>query len=304
MEIENIKNYIYAIPQRIKCYILSLPDDFLNCVEEIRLRVNLPVCFTVMGKPIFLLKNGQTSYKFGSNCVCCDKGDIAECFMLLTKHSVYAHTEEIKNGFVMMENGHRAGICGTYSSNGMIFDITSINIRIARQINGCADYIFSNYDNKGLLILGKPASGKTTIIRDLIRQISNSNKKVSVIDSRGEISAYFKGQSSFDLGNNTDTLVIENKAKGIEIAIRTLFPDVVAFDEIGSLEELDAVIQGFNAGAQIITTAHIGTLSEIPKREIVLRLLKTGAIGQVVILSGEIGEKPQICFSEEIKFER
>ncbi|MCQ2454670.1 MAG: type IV secretion system DNA-binding domain-containing protein [Clostridia bacterium] len=293
------ENCLYAIPQRMKEILSALPSGTKAEVQEIRIRNNLPLCLTVKGKPLFVLADGQTSV-FKDMAFICNSEDTQECLRLLVKHSVFAHTDEIKNGFIRMNGGNRAGICGTFSADGMISNISGINIRIARQIIGCAEGIYDKLIG-GILVLGAPGSGKTTLIRDLVRLKSNRGKRVSVVDTRGEISAMNYGVSPFDLGANTDTYLIENKALGIEMALRTMFPDVIAFDEIGSISELVAVKMSFNGGAEIITSAHIGNEMQINDREIIKKLLDLRAVETVVFLPKNIGGEIKIKRIEEIK---
>ncbi len=289
---------ICGVCETIRRIIISLPESIKNNTQEIRIRSNLPLCLTVGGKPVFVTKEGQTSV-FPKNSYICSKEETDECFMLITNHSVYAHTAEIKNGFIRMNGGHRAGICGTVSEDGMIYDISGINIRIARQIKGCADEIFEKCKN-GTLILGAAGSGKTTMLRDLIRLNSLSGKRVSVIDSRGEISASCGGVSNYDLGPNTDVYITENKALGIESALRTMFPNIIAFDEIGNISELNSVKNGFNAGTDIITTAHIGKIEDVAYREVTENLVLSGAIDIIVMMPRVIGGELKIYKREEI----
>ncbi len=302
---ENEKRFesvLYAVSDRI----LNVLKDLSPCVKantsEIRLRAGLPLALTIKGETVFVRQNGQTQFFISSDLFKVTKEDLEECFKKLCNSSVFAHEKELKNGFVIMKNGCRAGVCGNLSEDGLMQNISSINLRIAREIFGCANDILKSYSSGGLLIAGPPCSGKTTVLRDLVRQLSNGNsgriKRVCVIDSRCEISG---GSDTInDLGPATDVLISENKSAGIEIALRTMFPDVIAFDEIGTLAELKSVSDSFCSGVDIITTAHIGSLDELLTRNVTASLLKSGAISFVALLPKLHGGQIKLFETKEI----
>lgn len=275
---------LYAVCGRIRNILERIPSQQRAQIEEIRLRCEKPVVLTIGGRPNFIRTSGELCFLRQSDIVFADSYDIEESFRLLCQCSVYAHEKELRNGFVMMKNGCRAGVCGTLSDSGTMQDITSVNIRIAREIFGAADSILEEYQGKGLLICGPPLSGKTTVLRDLIRQLSDRLFSVCVIDSRGEISGMQGVTCQNDLGICTDVLLTSDKALGCEIALRTMNPDIIAFDEIGTEAELVRVEESFYSGVSVITTAHIGELSELMTRSVTARLLKSGAIEQIALL--------------------
>ncbi len=285
---ERFEKALYAVCVKIRDTLHKIPTEYKQKTEEIRLRTGKPLVLTVDGKTCFLNSDGTVSSMLQSNTVFASSQDLSESFRALCGGSVYAHENELQNGFVMMKNGCRAGVCGTFK--GTVQEITSINIRIAREIFSAAEELIKEYSFGGLLICGPPLSGKTTVLRDFIRRISNKGKSVSVIDSRGEIS----GNSQNDLGLCTDVLIIPDKAAGCEMALRTMNPDIIAFDEIGTEAELAGVLQSFNSGVSVVTTAHISSEKELLRRSITKKLLQSGAINQVAVLPQKHQGKMQI----------
>ncbi|MBO5321283.1 MAG: Flp pilus assembly complex ATPase component TadA [Clostridia bacterium] len=297
---KRFENILWGIDGEIRETLNKLPTVTKQNTQEIRLRRGLPLALTVYGETVFVKKDGQTSLYPQNDLQFVSKENVENSFRKLCKNSAFAHEEELKNGYLKLDNGYRAGIFGTVNSKGNMEEVTCINIRIAREIKGVANKIAHSFRGEGWLIAGPPASGKTTFLRDFIRQISNGtggkNYRVAVIDSRGEIG----GSGENDLGLSTDVLNIKDKALGVEIALRTMFPEVIAFDEIGNLEELNQVKQSLNAGVSVITTAHIGSVSELLQRDVTRELLKSGAISRVALLSKALGGEIRVLTDREI----
>ncbi|MBO4433809.1 MAG: Flp pilus assembly complex ATPase component TadA [Clostridia bacterium] len=265
-------------------------------VDEIRLRVNKPVMVTVSGKSLYLSEDGQISY-LSEKPLICDSTALHETFLRLCDNSVFSHTEELSEGFISVKGGFRAGVCGDFSC-GALPEVTSVNIRVAREVRGCSTPLFTAFCG-GMLIAGPPGCGKTTILRDLIRSLSEVGYRVSVIDSRREISGG-TGDFSFDLGGNTDVIFSSDKVRGVQMALRSMYPQIIAFDEVGKSEEIKSVLEAFNSGAHILTTSHAGNVFELRARPVTRKLLDSGVLKTVVIMPKNIGGEMKIYSIEEV----
>ena len=233
--------------------------EFMNAInleglEEIRLRAGRQVILD-FGK-----KNGQfvTDYIVTS-------GQIMEALEYISTFSLYAYEDDIRQGFITIKGGHRVGIAGkVVLENGRIktiSHISSINIRVSRQVIGCGDdvmrFIIDNENIHNTLIISPPGVGKTTILRDILRLISDELKlKVSIVDERSEIASCYKGIPGNDVGIRTDIYDCCPKVEGIMLMIRAMSPQVLAVDEIGGKEDLDALARAVHAGIRLVATVH------------------------------------------------
>lgn len=263
---EGFYSSLFGFSNRISSYLEKLDKETIKNIEEIRLRENQRISLTVNGKSRFL-------------DIIAFKEDIEESFLRFCKYSVYSHEEEIKEGYISLENGNRLGFGATaVLKNNQITsfrDIKSLNLRISKEILGSADDFLRQYNGGGALLFGPPGCGKTTALRDIARQI---NLRVVIVDTRGEIA---RG----NFGEETDVLYMVPKEKGIQIAIKTLNPELIIFDEIGTVLEASAVIEGFNCGVSVITTMHAGNFEELKKRKVFQMLYNTGAISNIFYIN-------------------
>ena len=278
----------------------------LNCLCKNISRRLLPLALVCPDNTYYLTQNGGLSNTIldGAMLVV-SKADIVDTFNNICNYSVYNRQNEIVNGFVTMYGGHRAGICGTaVVNNGKIVnirDITSINVRIAREHKGCADSLYNKIIavSGGVLICGAPCSGKTTVLRDLARLLSTKGKKnVALIDERGELAGTASGKFQNDIGM-CDVYDSYSKSEAILHAIRSMAPEIVICDEIGSKEDIYAVEKSVNCGVRIISSTHCANEYELKQKANMVSLMKTGAFQTLVFLSnrthaGEIVKISQV----------
>ena len=282
---------VACLPAPLRDKLTGIPLSVQERIQEIRLRAGAPVELAGGGRVLLLTQNGDVTEIRRTSPYICDAALLAECFQALCEYSVHTHQQEIRRGFISTRTGCRAGIAGSVvTENGDILSmrgITSICLRVARQHTGCADSLASVLlrDGRigGALICGEPSSGKTSLLRDLARQLSDGSRgrryHVSVVDERGELG------SGRELAE-CDVLLYCPKDKGIEQAVRCLAPDVVIFDELGTPEETRAVTASLNAGTAVIATAHCRDLASLLRRPHIAEALRTGAFEHVVMLSG------------------
>ena len=218
----------------------------------------------------------------------------------ISRHSLYAFEEEVKQGFLTIQGGHRIGLAGKaiLDERGIrtIKYISFLNIRLAHQIIGCADrimpYLYENKEVLHTLIISPPRCGKTTLLRDVIRQLSNgvgSQKgvNVGVVDERSEIGACFHGAPQNDLGIRTDILDCCPKAKGMMMMIRTMSPRVIAVDEVGSREDLDAMEYVMNCGCKLVATVHGNSVEDMLQKPVLQRLIQEKRFERYILLDNQ-----------------
>lgn len=284
------------------CSVLShLPEDFCKKVCEIRLRSGKPLCVVTFDGSMYITSTGRVTGLLNTSLFIVTKADVKESFNRLCEYSVYSHSNDIASGFITVSGGHRAGIYGTaVYSDGKITgmrDVGGINMRVAREFCGCAQALVNEafadgFD--GFLLCGAPSTGKTTLLRDCTRIISDSMfRKVAVVDERGEIAAVSHGEAQNNVGINTDVLDGYIKSEGILQAVRTLSPDVIVCDELGGESDTRAVAGGVNSGVTFIATVHATSVDDIRNKLSLYTLVKTGAFKKLIFLQS--GVPCQIC---------
>ena len=277
-------------------------------IQEIRIRVNQPVLVYISRQEYFLNCSG----KLQSDNRGAYKGtieDIRSIMNHLCKYSLYAYEEELKQGYFTIQGGHRVGITGqVIQEHNKIKNmkyISSINIRIAHEIKGAADaalpYLYHQNEIYNTMIISNPGCGKTTLLRDLIRQISNGNqygygRNVGVVDERSEIGGSYMGIPQNDVGIRTDVLDACPKVVGMMMLIRSMTPRVVAIDEIGSLEDMQALQSVLQCGCRLIVTVHGESLEEIRKKVLFQPIIESCMFERFIVL----GNLKKACMIQQI----
>lgn len=264
----------------------------INALEEIRIRIGKRVLLKYIDKEVFL------DYKI-------TKYDMEDILEKIFKGSRYSYQNEIVNGFITIEGGHRIGITGSgvIENNELvnICNINSLNIRISKIIEDVSCFLDSYIveENKlcTTLIVSIPGMGKTTILKDLIRRISDGKVKglssytVGVVDERMELSSSFDGENQIYLGEKTDVITNVNKDKGMKMLIRSMSPEVLVVDEIGTKEDIEVIKYGITSGVKGIFTAHGDSLENLLLNPIIENLINLNIIERIIVLDSFVKGK-------------
>lgn len=276
----------------IRRFLLNIAPNMKAATQEICLRCGSPLMIFGLYGGAFVFDSGRTGTIDGSGAVIVSRNDIADTFRLASNYSVHSHQNSIKNGYITLQGGHRLGLCGTAvcenSRVASVRDISTLNIRISREFKGCAESLTEAALNgcKGMLIAGSPSSGKTTILRDLTRLLANGGRRVSLIDERDEIAAVHNGCAQNDVGSSCDIFSSYPKDVAILTALRTMSPDYIILDEVGSTQEIEAIENGLNSGVRFIASVHANEERDLALRPQIKRLLATGSFDKIVLLEG------------------
>ena len=287
-KIEEILRYFSRNIYNLIMKKLNEKENLKNEITEIRIRVGKPIILKTRNKDIII------NYKI-------DPEEILDLLGRICENSIYAYKNQICEGFLTIKGGHRIGITGTVIiEDNKIINInyiSSLNCRIAREVIGCSKKILNevldieNHTIFNTVIVSPPGRGKTTILRDLIRNLSNgidekgfSGKTIGLVDERGEIAATYKGVAQNDVGIRTDIIGNVSKTKGIEMLIRSMAPDIIACDEIGFKEDILAIERAMISGVKGIFTMHGRTLEDIKNNKEVYRLVENKKIEKIIFI--------------------
>ena len=280
--------------------IRILPEKIGNEIKNFIREGNIQEIRIKVGKPIILILSNEEKIL---DCITTND-EVKGILVKISNYSLYAYEEEIKQGYITIKGGHRVGIAGEcVISNGeikTIKNISSLNIRISKAVVGSSKKIMPIITGGdriyNTLIVSPPKCGKKTILRDIAKNISNGvyslglkGKKVVIIDERSEVAACYNGVPQMDVGIRTDVLDNCLKKTGMIMAIRSLSPDVLICDEIGTLGEVEALNMAFNSGVNIVVTVHGFDIEDIYSRKVFKELIDESIIERVVILSSRKG---------------
>lgn len=258
-----------VLPVRLRKAALALSEMDKAAAEEIRLRAGRSM--TV------LLPEGERELD-----ITVEAAELETLCDLATEFSRYAAAETLREGFVSVRGGFRIGLCGTAvmkdGVNTNLKNLSSASIRVARACTGIADTLLPQLLREGqfqsTLILSPPGGGKTTLLRDMVRGLSDSGQRTALIDERGEVAVMYQGEPQMDVGTHTDVLDACPKAVGIPMVLRGMNPQIIAVDEITRLQDLQAMTLAAGCGVALLATIHAANTEELLQKPLYRQLLE------------------------------
>lgn len=294
---------------KIRSIVEKIQVDFRD-MQEIRIRADAPFMVVYKGEEYFVGEDGRMTQKM----MCpywIKQSEVKETMEFISNYSLYAFEEELRQGFITIQGGHRVGVAGKIILEKEriknIRYISFINIRLAHQVLGCADgvipYVLQGSSVYHTLIISPPRCGKTTLLRDMIRQLSNGvhgrkGLTVGVVDERSELGACYQGRPQNDLGYRTDILDCCPKKEGMMMLVRSMSPKVIAVDEIGFCEDIEALEYVMNCGVKVLATVHGRSMEEIQNKPVLGRMIREKIFQRYIVLSGGQVGKIEAVYDE------
>ena len=292
---KNQEDFFNIFSVNLRAVLKKLNVD-LEELQEIRMRVDCPLIVMWAGAEYFVQPTGEVTRECSRGYVV-SRRDLLETVEYIADYSLYAFEDEIRHGFLTIQGGPRIGIAGKIVTDGekirSVKHISFLNIRISHQKKGCADhvlpYLIKDGEFRHTLLISPPRCGKTTLLRDIIRQLSNGNAyyagcTVGVVDERSEIGGAYMGVPQNDLGIRTDLLDCCPKAEGMMMLVRAMSPGVIAVDEIGDYRDIRAIESVIHCGCKLLATVHGASIDDVKRKPLLQRLVQERIFERYVIL--------------------
>ncbi len=273
----SMEELAHCLPRPVARTLLQQPE---GSVREIRIRSGQRA----------IIRTGEESLSCGQELTAQQVEQMAEA---LCEHALYARVEEQRSGFVTLRGGHRMGLCGRVLLQGQsvraLREISSLCIRIAGQWRGAADRLLPYLTDedqrvRSTLIVGLPGTGKTTMLRDACRRLSEMGVRTGIVDERSEIAAMSGGVAQLCVGPNTDVLDGCSKEAGLRWMLRSMSPDLLVTDELGTPMDAQAVMDCIAAGVAVLSTLHGREVQPVPTRGVMAQLVLHKAFERYVLL--------------------